>query len=339
MTTLLNTLKISAVIPAYNCQTYISRAIESILAQSRPVHEIIVVDDGSRDHTAERVRDYSERVRYIYQDNAGASAARNRGIQAAEGEWIAFLDSDDEWLPDRLERQAEVLARHPRLRWCAGNATICYCPEERRGPQLPVQQVNRVLKGRDYFENYFLASRLGLIGNMDTMLIRRDVLLETGCFRTELSSAEDLDLWWRIAYRCPAIGYVNQPLAIYHLGVPASLSQSFVAAEHIIKLIDRHLNLSETFGQDREFRAYMSLQLRLWLRSMLFEKRGKDIRVLMRHFDELLPGYYKALMYGLTMHPGLTAAGCQGISRVVRTLHLRRKITRKPPPLKHRGLS
>ncbi|HOM77565.1 MAG TPA: glycosyltransferase family A protein, partial [Anaerohalosphaeraceae bacterium] len=88
---------ISVVIPAYNCQAYIRRAIDSVLGQSRPADEIIVVDDGSTDGTAEAVRTYGAKVILIQQENAGVSAARNAGIRAASGDWIAFLDADDEW--------------------------------------------------------------------------------------------------------------------------------------------------------------------------------------------------------------------------------------------------
>ena len=104
-------MKVSALIPTYNRRTHVIRAIDSVLAQTSLVDEIIVVDDGSTDGSAEAVRSrYGSRVTLIQQKNSGVSAARNRGIREARGEWIAFLDSDDVWSPTKLERQFEALA-------------------------------------------------------------------------------------------------------------------------------------------------------------------------------------------------------------------------------------
>ncbi|MBM2835200.1 MAG: glycosyl transferase [Candidatus Brocadiaceae bacterium] len=96
-------VQVSVVIPTYNRAPYVIMAIESVLAQSYQDYEIIVVDDGSTDGTRDVLEPYRDRIRYMYQDNKGVSAARNTGIQESRGEWIAFLDSDDEWLPNKLE--------------------------------------------------------------------------------------------------------------------------------------------------------------------------------------------------------------------------------------------
>jgi glycosyltransferase involved in cell wall biosynthesis len=95
-------IPVSVVIPAYNAASVLPRAIESVLGQTSRPEEVIVVDDGSTDNTAQVATQYGPSITYIRQDNAGASAARNRGIAEATGEWIAFLDSDDEWLPPKL---------------------------------------------------------------------------------------------------------------------------------------------------------------------------------------------------------------------------------------------
>jgi glycosyltransferase involved in cell wall biosynthesis len=103
------TIRISSVIPVYNRKNTIARAIDSVLAQEYPASEIIVVDDGSEDHTSEIVENYGEKVRYVYQDNSGVAAARNRGVHEAKCEWIAFLDSDDYWLPHHLKQITDVM--------------------------------------------------------------------------------------------------------------------------------------------------------------------------------------------------------------------------------------
>ena len=118
---------VSAVIPAYNAEKYIERAIDSALAQSHLPDEIIVVDDGSDDGTGEVVKKYGESIRYINQENTGASAARNAGVKAAKNEWIAFLDGDDEWLSDNLESQMAILRRNKNLVWSTANFIRCSC--------------------------------------------------------------------------------------------------------------------------------------------------------------------------------------------------------------------
>ena len=105
----------SVIIPAYNCADVIGRAIDSVLTQTCPASEIIVVDDGSTDNTAEIVKDYGDVVHYFRQENQGPSGARNRGIQEACSDWVAFLDADDVWYPDKLRRQAELISHAPEL--------------------------------------------------------------------------------------------------------------------------------------------------------------------------------------------------------------------------------
>ena len=104
---------ITVIIPAYNSVKSIRRAIDSILAQTLKDYEIIVIDDGSTDGTGKIIKEYSNAVSYNYQENAGVCAARNAGIEKARGQWIAFLDHDDYWQPDKLERQMEILTENP----------------------------------------------------------------------------------------------------------------------------------------------------------------------------------------------------------------------------------
>ncbi len=130
-------ITVSAVIPAYNAAKYVERAIESVLAQTRKADEIIVVDDGSTDNTADVVRQFGDKVKFIRQENAGASVARNTGIEAATSEWISFLDADDEWLPEKLKLQTEHLQRNPDLAWTTGNYIRCHCQATRETTTLP----------------------------------------------------------------------------------------------------------------------------------------------------------------------------------------------------------
>ena len=133
---------VSVIIPAHNASEYIGRAIESVLAQTRKPDEIIVVDDGSTDDTARIIADYGSKVIYIQQENAGPSVARNTGIEAATSEWIAFLDADDEWIPEKLELQTELLGRNTNLVWTTANFIRCLCDEDRRAPDIDLKPVS-----------------------------------------------------------------------------------------------------------------------------------------------------------------------------------------------------
>src|SRR5215813_12555730 len=104
---------VSAVIPVYNNRPYVAAAVRSVLSQTRPPDEVIVVDDGSTDGTAEALVPYRASIRYVYQENRGEPAARNRGVREAQGEYVAFLDGDDLWHSNKLELQMEYLRKQP----------------------------------------------------------------------------------------------------------------------------------------------------------------------------------------------------------------------------------
>ncbi len=120
---------VSVIIPVYNCERYLAEAIESVLAQSHPAREIIVVDDGSTDGSARVVRRFSSAVRYVFQPNAGIGAARNRGVALAEGDFLAFLDADDLWTEDKLGLQLAAFAEDPGLEAVFGLAIQFHSPE------------------------------------------------------------------------------------------------------------------------------------------------------------------------------------------------------------------
>ena len=325
-----NRFSISVVIPAYNAGKYLGRTIESVLAQSRAPDEIIIVDDGSTDNTADVAAGYGAKIKYIHQENAGASAARNAGINAASSEWIAFLDSDDEWLKDHLQGQTELLSRNPDLVWSTGNFYLCLCDENKRNTRIAVAKAKRGLAGKDYFDNYFAAYIAGCGGWTGTMVINRGALIEAGLFREGQAKANDLDMWWRLAYRHPNIGYEPEPSAIYHMVVPNSITQGYFSVELYCELISRHLCTAADSGCRETFERFAATILRRWMRAMLFDARGGDIRKMIKQFQNLLPAYYKITMQLLTAFPKTTAWGCHMISRIVRTLNLRRKITRRP---------
>lgn len=322
-------ISVSAVITAYNTGKYIGRAIESVLNQVRQPDEIIVVDDGSTDETAEVIGQYGSKVRYIHQENAGSSAARNTGIRNANCEWVGFLDGDDEWLPEHLLLQTELLERNRELVWSTGNYIRCLCDEDRRSEHLPPSEIDKHLGGKDYFDDYLSAFLIGADGHTDTMVIKKEALQEAGMFLGDLQRAEDMDLWLRIAFRHPKVGYISRPTAVYHLGMAGSLSRQFTPASSYTNLIERLLKNAAELGRTDKFKPCAVYLLRRWMRSMLFDARAKDIRDMLEEFNELFGAGYKVSMRMLTVFPQATKAGCFMISRIVRFLRLRKKLVRQ----------
>ena len=321
---------ISIIIPVYNSAGYISRAIDSVLAQTHLPDEIIIVDDGSTDNTVQVIQQYEPKIKLIQQANTGASAARNTGIEAATGEWIAFLDADDEWLPEKLQLQTDLLKRNPHLVWTAANFYRCLCDENRKAPDLPPEKLQRILQGSEFFSDYLKAYRFYARGHTDTMLIKRTVLEQTGLFTTELMRFEDMDMWFRIAYQNPQIGYLPQPLAVHHMNITHSVTQKEAPYDLYCPLIRKHLNLAAKYDRLEAFEPCAVFLIRQWTRSMLFDARKEDIRKIISEFSNLLPTGYKLLMKLLTTFPKTTAATCRIISKVVRSLNLRKGIFRKP---------
>lgn len=319
---------ISVVIPAYNSEAHVGRALDSVLAQTFVADETIVIDDGSTDGTGKVVASYGERVKYIRQENEGPGAARNTGIHAATGNWVAFLDADDEWVAEKLKLQVDLLKRNTELMWVSANYSCFQEDRDLRAAYLPQAKVERLLDGKDYFENFLKAFASDCWGCTDTMLIKRKVLLEVGGFETTHNTMEDLDLLWRIAYRWPRIGYVAEPIAVYHLGTPKSLIKTVKDRKVLGETIARHLELSERAGKCEDFRPCAVMMLRKWIRGMLFAAEADEARELVRRFGKLLPCWYRLFIYLLTVFPKMTTLMCRVISLTLKTLKLWRRPSR-----------
>lgn len=316
------TMTIGVVIPAYNSANYIRRAIDSVLAQTHQTDEIIVVDDGSTDDTATVVGGYGSRVKLIRQANAGASVARNTGIKAATSEWIAFLDSDDEWLPEKLELQVELLERNPRLVWATANFIYCHCGQNLHTQKLDEPKGRTLLSGRDFFEDYFDAYIKAAAGWTGTMIVKRSVLIEAGLFRPGQLRFNDEDMWWRIAYRHPVIGYASKPLAIYHMYVADSITKKYEVPENLDELIANHIKIASDCGRLEQFMPCAEHVLRYWIHRYWFDERIMHIREMTERFSRVLPPFYKSALRLLTICPRLTSACMPILSRINKVLRL-----------------
>lgn len=194
-------MKVSTVIPAYNRRDYLPRAIDSALAQTVPVDEVLIVDDGSTDGSAELVESrYGNRVRVIRQANTGVAGARRRGIQEASGEWIAFLDSDDEWLPDRNGELLRAAKRVPaEVAWVFGALRIV--TDSGEGLTLFEEHGLTVTESPHVFADSLAIQYPYQFPMLQASLIRRNVLLELDCFSEGLRSDDDLLASYQVACR------------------------------------------------------------------------------------------------------------------------------------------
>ena len=207
---------VSVIIPTFDRAHTLVRALDSVRAQTLPPLEVIVVDDGSRDDTARLVLQGYPTVRYLPQANAGVSVARNRGIAAARGQWLAFLDSDDQWLPHKLERQLAWLERYPGYRLVHGDEVWI-----RRGRR--VNAMNKHAKSGGWIYETCLPR---CVISPSAVMVHRSLFDDVGGFDETLPACEDYDLWLRICATHPVL-YVDEPVLVKYGGHDDQLSAKY----------------------------------------------------------------------------------------------------------------
>ncbi len=241
---------VSVVIPAYRAAATIRRAVDSVLAQSVGPQEIIVVDDGSPDNLSDIVGHYPPPVKLIRIQNARTAAARNVGIDFAQGAFIAFLDADDYWQPNKLEKQLAIFHRHPEIGIVGGRFYLQDLDGSRRVSVGQQQWYDRVLT--------VTGAKAFLLGTMfwtGTVMIRREVLLNER-FVSGLEPAEDRDLWVRLTSRGPAY-LLAEPLATAVLESDGISRRSIaVDCQKMLEVVDRHRSLLSASDR-RRWQAYV----------------------------------------------------------------------------------
>ena len=207
--------RISVIIPTYNRFPLVCEAIDSVLAQTFSDYELIVVDDGSTDQTPDVQKIYEGKLRFVSQENQGASAARNRGVVEARGKWVSFLDSDDLWLPDKLKIQKAAMDREPPV-------LISYTEEiwYRRGIR-----VNPMKKHSKYSGWIFEKSLPLCIISPSSVMIQKELFEKVGGFDEAFPVCEDYDLWLRMTKDYPVL-LIERPLIVKRNGHPGQLSAS-----------------------------------------------------------------------------------------------------------------
>lgn len=268
--------RVSVVVPTYNAPHFLVETVESILAQDYRDFELIVVDDGSGPATARALEPYINRVRYIWRENAGPSAARNTGIKRARGKLIAFCDHDDIWLPGKLTHQISYIDSHPR-------AGLYYCDYSHFGDRVdkrPRRQYSGWVFPR-LWQKRFLQTL--------TVICRREVFDKTGLFDESLRYCQDYDMWLRIAlhYR---FGFTGGVLAGYRLH-PANLAREGALQNTLEKLhvILKACNLGKEAG-------LLGLYLRNRVFSEIYFRVGEDLE---RHgcLSQASRSYCRSLRY------------------------------------------
>ena len=240
----------SVVIPAYNAAHLISDALNSVFAQTVNNYEIIVVNDGSSDTTQfeEAIEPFLNDITYIRRTNGGPAAARNTGILAAKGEFIAFLDSDDQWVPTHLAEMMEFLRRDPMLDLVYGDA-VHFGNFAKEG--VTIMDANPS-EGPVTFESLVLC-KCTVVGS--TMVGRRQALIDAGLFDESFKQGEDFDLWARLAYRGGRIDYhkhIHARRRIHENNLTLDLVGSFEGQARALRKFMKELDLPEGLRKDME---------------------------------------------------------------------------------------
>ena len=264
---------VSVIIPTYNRGWIIKEAIDSVLAQDFKDFELIVVDDGSTDNTPEILNSYRGDILVFRQDNQGVSAARNRGIAEASGRFIAFLDSDDLWLPQKLFRQVEFFNKNP-------DAQICQTEETwiRKGVR-----VNPKKRHKKPWGMIFEPSLALCLVSPSAVMIRRSLFKKVGGFDETLPACEDYDLWLRISCRYP-VCLIDTPLIIKRGGHNDQLSASPGLDKFRIKSLNKIIE-SDLLSKTQHRAAIKTLKQKCVIYAAGCRKRGRE--------DEAL--YYTSL--------------------------------------------
>ena len=261
-------MKISVIIPTYNRKHTLQRAIDSVLSQTYEPLELIIVDDGSEDGTKEWVLENYPSIQYTYQPNNGVSSARNKGIQISQGSWIALLDSDDQWMPEKLEYQRRAIEEKRDSFFCHTNEIWI-----RNGVR-----VNQMKKHKKYggaiFKHCLDICRI----SPSSTLIKKEVFESAGVFDESLTVCEDYDLWLRITAKFNIL-FLDEPLIKKYGGHQDQLSKVPEGIEQYrIRSLEKILSmglLTET--QHRSAKDMLIYKLNIYAKGLRKRDRHEEL--------------------------------------------------------------
>ena len=270
---------ISVIVPTYNRAQQLPRALDSILCQSCSPKEIIVVDDGSTDETSALMTSEYPEIVFIQQQNTGVSSARNVGIKRASGDWIAFLDSDDEWLPEKLEIQMKALYENPGEKICHTN-------------EIWIRNGKRVnpKKKHEKFGGWIFQKCLPLCCiSPSSVIIHKSIFKEIGLFDYSLPVCEDYDLWLRITARNQVL-YIEEPFLIKYGGHEDQLSKKYWGMDRFrIKSLEKIIS-SRVLSELDENAAKKMLMEKIYIFIQGAQKRGniKEVKKFKEQYSAFL---------------------------------------------------
>lgn len=241
---------VAVIIPTFNRALLLKRAISSVGINRLAKVEIIVVDDGSNDQTRAMVRQKFPDINYIYQSNTGVSAARNKGIAASNSEWLAFLDSDDEWLAGKLDVQIKALQKQPKYQ-------ICHSEERwiSNGKKINPKLCHQKTGGWIFRHCLPLC-----VISPSSVLINRRVFADVGNFDEDLPACEDYDMWLRITAKYPVL-YISDAQIIKYGGHPNQLSKKYWGMDRFrVVALQKIINSGSLSPADQQQAVAMLLQ-------------------------------------------------------------------------------
>jgi len=256
--------EISVIIPSFNRASTIGRAIESVLGQTHKASEIIIVDDGSTDDTAEVIKEKYPMVTYTFQENAGVSAARNLGISKSSHSWLAFLDDDDEWMPHKLEKQVDLLTQLPDLK-------LCHTEERWIRNGVRVNQMHKHKKSGGWI--YSKCLPLCAI-SPSSVLLHKSLFDDVGLFDEALPACEDYDMWLKICNRYP-VAYVENECILKYGGHDGQLSAKYWGMDRFRIAALVNLLRANVLNEDNRRATLKMLQKKIRVYCKGAEKRNK----------------------------------------------------------------
>jgi glycosyltransferase involved in cell wall biosynthesis len=297
---------ISVVIPLFNQEFFVREAIRSALDQTYKNIEVIVVDDGSTDQSAAAVKAINDpRIRYYYQANSGLpAAARNQGIRLAKGEWVAFLDHDDVWLPNKLAMQMNALGRDPGIKLISGNMTFL----DDRTPRPIMRYRQRSLNN---LTDLIVQNRV----MTTTALANKAVLDELGGFREnrDLMAVEDYDLWLRIAQKYKIL-YLDEVLAKYRIPANRTSGGRLKELARLENFINKYLPALVSTPAERTAYATARQRLHFWYALAYLKDNDPRYKDHLKQAGLVSPSVFAKLIIGAAwLCPAPVARGAFGL--------------------------
>jgi glycosyltransferase involved in cell wall biosynthesis len=269
-------IKVSVIIPTLNRRELITRALDSVVSQTYPIHEIIIVDNGSTDNTIPMLSENYPFVKILKEKRLGVSSARNAGIHAAKGDWLALLDSDDAWHTTKIERQLDCYSSIGKDYRLIHTSEIWY----KNGKLLNQKKTHKKLGGNIFSE----CVRLCCI-SPSSSLIRRDIFSDVGYFDEELPACEDYDFWLRLSCREEVL-FVDEPLTIKYGGHKDQLSKKYWGMDRFrVTALEKIINQGK-LTEDQFNIAFQSLLLRLRIIHEGAKKR-KNIKIEKMYWEKI----------------------------------------------------